>query len=49
MTEKEFLQALEARYVEFRGLGKFDNFNDYEKEFVVILHLKNSRHRSGGK
>jgi hypothetical protein len=38
MTKAEYLEIAGRRYDELQALNKLDNFYDYEKEFVHILH-----------
>ncbi len=38
MTKAEYLEIAARRYDELQALNKLDNFYDYEKEFVSILH-----------
>ena len=38
MTKVEYLEIAAKRYDELQALNKLDNFYDYEKEFVTILH-----------
>ena len=38
MTKEEFLAIAGQRYDALQALNKLDNFYDYEKEFVSILH-----------
>lgn len=38
MTKAEYLEIAAKRYDELQALNKLDNFYDYEKEFVSILH-----------
>lgn len=38
MTKAEYLEIAAKRYDELQSLNKLDNFYDYEKQFVSILH-----------
>ena len=38
MTKSEYLDLAAQRYDELQALNKLDNFYDYEKQFVAILH-----------
>ena len=38
MEKAEYLELAARRYDEFKELNKLDNFYDYEKQFVEILH-----------
>ncbi len=38
MTKSEFLELASKHYDSINDLNKLDNFYDYEKDFVSILH-----------
>jgi HD superfamily phosphohydrolase YqeK len=38
MTKTEFLEIASKRYESINSLNGLDNFYDYEKQFVGILH-----------
>ena len=43
MTRAEYLELASKHYYSINDLNKLDNFYDYEKDFVSILHKMGKR------